>query len=448
MEQATDEQKFIHNDFIEHIEKTMGTKSTPEDHPEIYSIRGFAGSGKSWLTAKIIKELLSRGIRVAATSPTHKATGVLRNMLLENDINEESENGLVVSTIHSFLNLKMDYGFTEDGMADNVTKKPKLKKNTYNTCLVYTDVLVIAEASMIGNELYKLALEEIGERCSAILYIGDEYQLLPIGEGDNFLFNRPEIRHYGLTKIVRQKEDSLIIKKSQELIEMIKTKVFPANMADLFLHDSGKEIKIIRDPDFLEHYFQNKDSDKITGAFTNKTVDEYNEYIRYIEFPTVTDFLTLEDELVFQGPYMNSKNDILFNNGEQIKLESIKKIDDVANDLVIWRCRADGKQFYIVDPISYDDFSEKCDELAKEANLLTGYNRTNAWKKFFRFQNKFAKVKYKYSTTIHKLQGSTYNHMYYDMRGMYRMWNRDKETVVRLSYVAITRARDEVLICL
>ncbi|MCI0501381.1 MAG: ATP-binding domain-containing protein, partial [Epsilonproteobacteria bacterium] len=63
---------------------------------------------------------------------------------------------------------------------------------------------------------------------------------------------------------------------------------------------------------------------------------------------------------------------------------------------------------------------------------------TKLWKLFFQIKELFVDVKYTYASTIHKLQGSTYETIYIDLTDIERM--HDKDMMYRLLYVAITRA--------
>jgi len=443
LETATEEQKNIHNSFIKSVFSKLDGEQLETD---MFSIQGFAGSGKTWLTAKIIETLIKAGIKISTTTPTHKAARVVKEMLLENGINHESEDLLKISTIHHFLNLKLDYGFGEDGSADNVTTKPKLVPNKYNECLDYVDVLIVDESSMIGNNLYEEIMKIIDDRAKIVLFIGDPYQLLPVEDENNTIFQKEEIKHFILSKVVRQNEDSDIIKKSQELINILKTQQFPTSIYELFTESSNGIEIVTNDTLFLGKYF-NDENDKMTGAYTNNTVDQYNNFIRYHTQDKVLDYLVDDDELVLQSSYTNSKGDILINNGEVVKLAKVTYTKDQANGLNIWKCVTEDKLYFtVLDPSSYTEHKAMLDKLILEAKQATGYNRSKAWKLFFRLKEKYARVKYNYSSTIHKLQGSTYGNMYFDIRGLDKFYRMDRDSVIRLCYVGITRAKDNVFI--
>lgn len=405
---------------------------------QVFSLIGSAGTGKTWLTAHIIKALLDAKIQVAMTTPTHKALGVITAMLEDNKISDD----VIKATIHSFLNLKLDYGFGDDGSADNVTTQPKLVVNKYNECLQYTDVLIVDESSMVSEELYNLTLSILDDRCKLILFVGDQYQLKPVEGGENIIYNHPDIVHYELTETVRQKEGSSIIEKANEIRDYIKFGNYPSSIFNLFVETD--EIKLIPESDFLPIYFEDN-SHKMSGSYTNKMVDQYNNYIRYVETKEL-DYLCDQDSVVFQKPYANSMGEVIFQNGETVEIQSAKKVEDISNGLYYWRCKGNYRMFNVLDPEYQMEYKTKLDELANIAKHAQGKARSNAWKAFFKLQSKYGIIKYSYASTLHKLQGSTYETMFFDMRDLGKFYNRDMDNILRLIYVAITRASDKLYI--
>lgn len=428
-------QKFIFDDII----KNAKAFKDEEYFDKKLSLIGSAGTGKTWLTAKLIKELINMDISIAMTTPTHKALSVIKEMLKENDISEEDA---IPSTIHHFLNLKLDYGFGDDGSADNVSSKPKLKINKHNECLAYVDILFIDESSMISEELYNISTSILGDRCKIIIFVGDQFQLKPVEGGENIIYNHPEIKHYELIETVRQKKGSSVINLANRIRDYIKIGNYPHSIIDEF--KSEEEIQILTDAEFLPTYFENKNK-KIIGAYTNKMVDEYNKYIRYIETKSL-EYLIEGDIIVFQKPYSNSTGEVVFQNGQEVAIESTKKVLDEKSNLWYWRCKAQGRLFNILDTDSETDYKLKIKELADKANLAKGYDKRNAWKAFFKLQTRFGFIKYSFASTLHKLQGSTVNSMFFEMRDVLRFYKNDPDNTLRLIYVAITRTSDKLFI--
>lgn len=434
MENANQKQKEAFDVFMEYAKQV---KSGDPAH-KVFSLIGSAGTGKTWLTANIIKELLNQNLSVAMTTPTHKALAVITEMLESNGIYEE----VTKATIHSFLNLKLDYGFGDDGSADDVTTKPKLKINKFNECLQYVDILIIDESSMISEELYNITMSVLGDRAKMILFVGDQFQLKPVEGGENIIYNHPDIVHFELTETVRQKEGSSVIEKANLIRDYIRYGQYPASIFNLF--EETEEIKMIMEAHFLPTFFEDQNK-KMVGCYTNKMVDQYNNYIRYIETQEL-EYICEQDVLVFQKPYANSMGEVIFQNGESVEVQSAKKVTDDMTGFVYWRCRGNYRMFNILDPISQGAYKDKLQELVEVAKAAKGYKRSDAWKRYFKLQSRFGEVKYSFASTLHKLQGSTYESMYFDMRDLGSFYRRDPDTILRLIYVAITRTSDKLYI--
>ena len=70
---------------------------------EPFVMKGFAGSGKTYLSMKLLKKVDELGLCWTVVAPTHKAVGVLREGLK----NESIHPTWFPSTIHRLLRLKL-----------------------------------------------------------------------------------------------------------------------------------------------------------------------------------------------------------------------------------------------------------------------------------------------------------------------------------------------------
>ncbi len=105
------------------------------------------------------------------------------------------------------------------------------------------------------------------------------------------------------------------------------------------------------------------------------------------------------------------------------------------------------KPFKVIDLDSKTRFKNILDDIAKSAKSEKNYTeRTKKWKFFFELKELFVDVKYTYASTIHKLQGSTYETVYIDLSEIENM--KDKDMMFRLLYVAITRASTNIKVLL
>ncbi len=135
-------------------------------------------------------------------------------------------------------------------------------------------------------------------------------------------------------------------------------------------------------------------------------------------------------------------------NSDIVQLSYAKKLYHDTLQVEYWDCKdLRNKPFKVIDPTSKERFKIVLNKLAKDAKFEKNYGtRTKKWKLFYTIKETFIDVKYTYASTIHKLQGSTYDTVYIDLREIENM--KDKDMMFRLLYVAITRASKHIKILL
>ena len=407
----------------------------------VVALNGPAGSGKTYLLTSIIKYLLSKEYSITITTPTHKALSVLRKNLaiLDDTIL------LKLKTIHSFLNIRQ---FTDYTTGEQKFKVDKTKKDKD-----ITDILIVDESSMVSEELYGYIIDAIEEeRVKAVLFVGDKHQLLPVDEKKQIIDKIS--KKVELNEIVRQAKDSYIINVATMIRKMIKTNNF------LEIEDFLKEIKnsgiefFHSEDSFYNSFANNKnwwDEDKIVTSYRNYDVNKSNNTLRarYWYFQGVKKLSTFlsGDKLIFQSSYI-FKDRVIYNNGDIVELKEakLKHLDELG--INYWECSTTTDvKIFIVDTNSKNDFDTALNKMAKQARIEKNYKtRKEMWEKFYSIKELFADVKYIYASTIHKLQGSTYESVYIDFYNLNFLKKLSKEEFYRLFYVAITRASKDVKI--
>lgn len=417
-----------------------------EDKPyqKIISIEGGAGVGKTWLTSQLI-DLFHDDIKITFTAPTHEALGVAKTMLKEIDVD------ISTKTIHSFLNLKLDYGL--DDKDAEITGKAKLVPNKYRQDLEYTNLLIIDESSMNSAEMYNNIISVLGTRAKIILFIGDPCQLKPVDGGENPIYNNPNVLHLELNEIVRQKKDNTLIKMATDIRYFITHKQYPNNILD-YLY-ATEHVGVCHDDSFLQHYYSNP-FNKMVGSYTNRMVEMYNQHIRY-QLTGSNEYLIVGDTIVFQEPYVDSGDNILFQTGEVCTVTKITEEMDYINLIKFYRvnCESlvdDGEElptFIVLDPNdteSLKNYNNMLNSALLDAKTSNFKTRKVLWSKYFKLKNKYAKIRYNYARTLHKLQGSTKHTLYLDARDFSYFYKKDPDMVLRLIYVALTRPSDLLII--
>jgi ATP-dependent exoDNAse (exonuclease V) alpha subunit len=417
-----------------HLEQILKHQTNLEER--FISLKGPAGTGKTYLVSKLV-EVLKSEYRITITAPTHKAIRVLRENLLDLRTSNVS-----MKTLHSFLNLKVQKDFARGTQA--------FVSENYNKDLSKTDILIVDESSMVSNELYDyiVAATKAG-RIQAVLFVGDEYQLLPVDSKETKLsFIEAQ---YTLTHIVRQARGSYIIHMATKAREIIETKAY-ISLEAFFDDDSFKnEIEFFDNSKaFYDDFCTPKtwaEKDKVMACFTNKSVDAHNRIIRtrYWKEQQSPEIVTLMkgDKVIFQQANVIDDK-IVHQNSDIVTLSSAKKTYMEKLGIYFWACKdLANKPFKVIDPESQAKFDEIIQNIAQKAKASKEKSKKRTlWKIYFNLKETFINVKYIYSSTIHKLQGSTYETVYIDLSDL--SITSDKDLMFRLLYVALTRASAHV----
>lgn len=449
----TDEQLKTYNLILEFLE-------TP--YKNFYLIEGYAGTGKTYLTTKLVHELVKNKIRVAITAPTHKAVKVLFNEA--GRINNEY---IIFSTIHSILGLN-EYidGFGKQSFKPMPGKEPKIKD--YN-------VLIIDETSMLDDELFHHLLPYI-DKGLKIIFVGDPCQIPPVNRMDCIPFTKQEQIKYDIEKnklynIVRQAKDNPIIQTTFDIRKDIGKidilNIFDKNNINLqtkqgvylfrdnIIIDQNKIIQLIYDLFLSDEYKNNQDHIRVI-AWRNETVNIYNQIIRQMLYGDDVQKITVDEHLILNSPIFDQENpdEILLNTNEELT---------VLNFTIEYEYINYGKQriyYYNTNVKSFDLFNrpifntiqiltsegeiyynEYLERLRKEAmNERQGSEKARMrWIEYFEFKKHFAQVNYNYSLTIHKSQGSTYDNVIVHAWDILANLNIEERN--RILYTACSRPR-------
>lgn len=427
------------------------------DEDYSYTLSGFAGTGKSTLVNFILQEL-PKNKKVVVSAPTHKAKEVIAEFTKKN-----------AETIQALLGMRPNVDID-----DFNPNKPEFACIA-NERIQYYDILVIDEASMLNKGLVKLIEEKARENKVHVIYMGDIYQLPPVGEIQSIVFKYKNTVH--LDEIVRQSNENPNVK----LIELARNDVRDnTNTFSTYLRsiqvDMNKEegFKSLDQKEFylqlLEKYYdseysQNPDLTK-TIAWTNETVTKVNSYLRANilkskEMIAVGDIMmgyktiTKEDKSGARGAERFEYINIIKNSVDYIVKDVdiiIKKV--LGNEYKFYRTEvADQNELmWILHPDSYNDF------IIEHDKRLTNARNYRQWKPFYNFKNEFVlkhnlqstlinskneyeiipkDIDYGYAITVHKCQGSTYSNVGVLLKDLVR--NPTAKERRQLIYVAVSR---------
>jgi hypothetical protein len=246
---------------------------------------------------------------------------------------------------------------------------------------------------------------------------------------------KPGNKTYFLKEIQRQAAGSPIIQLSAEYRKMLDNHTLewpaiPTHDPRIIVYEDQKDFVAEIAKQFTQPHAP--DDLKIV-AWSNKRVWEYNNFVRK-KLGKTRDF-ELDENVVTNKPLMLADETIV------AQTDSILTIKDVAInvdnrlpgfDIELWELR--GELFF--QPANLVDASNLAKELAKKAK--TDRN----WKPYFTVQQQWADLRPIHASTVHKAQGSSYKQVFIDLDNI--STNNSWREVVRLVYVAITRASETV----
>ncbi|MCA1021493.1 ATP-dependent RecD-like DNA helicase [Halobacillus litoralis] len=354
---------------------------------QIFTLAGYAGTGKSFMTDTVIKELNLRRYEVAYCTFTGKASLVLSRY---------HKGQSQVSTIH-----KLIYEVREDPAGEPVfvlkDGLPDLK------------LIVVDEASMVNGKI----LRDLMSFNKPILAIGDHGQLPPIGEEANLMDN-PD---HKLTEILRQAADNPIIYLSKMIRE--------GKMMDLGKYDN-KVIVMSKNDKRANPGVMLKMDQVICGY--NRTRTSFNNAMR--------------KRLGFKGedPVKGDKVIFLKNNWDRL-LDGYNVVNgmigNIINDPMETESKTGIKLWNLsVQPDflknSFNDVHVPRSDFRAKKEKIKGCDARG-----------LDRIDYGYAITAHKSQGDSFNRVF--------VWNEpfgDKEDKIKWTYTAITRAKDKLIIAI
>lgn len=409
----------------------------------MFALLGVAGAGKSTLVSYLLKDKnisLSHVWHLTAT--TNKAAGNLASI---------TGNQLSTTTVHSKLGLVMEEMELQVVL---VKKGPAVNFSS-------SDIIVVDEASQATKQL----LHYLKQTRAKILFIGDPYQLPPVGEDSCCAFdvcieNKSFVR---MTQVLRFDSDLLdlsikireAIKAEDESFSVSYDNV-PAGSTQISVCDSQADFESrileLKSPsDFI--------STKVL-AWRNKTVARYNKMIRtnlgFINpfypgevicnsepiYQTDTIVCTIDSDLVV----VEVEEDFELNINLPHSVEGYSTTS-LTIECIRLRVELNGYSIgdiYVPNTIAGSKYSRTVNELAKLASAQKGLQRTRAWKNFWYFKQKFTPVRYSYCSTVHKIQGATLDTAFVDQNDI--LANKSTETALRCLYVACTRPKNSLVI--
>ena len=434
----------------------------------VFILQGCAGSGKTFLMQGVANYLASKDKVFYLVAPTGKAAKVLT-----------TKTGHQAKTIHSQI-----YSFHDVVEVENKERKEddnflqpqvvgesdwvlrfRLRENQEDLSAVY----IVDESSLIGNaetdhetlqfgsgKLLHDVLEYINpnfkENHRKVIFIGDMYQLPPVGMNRSpalniediykecpYLETMDAIQMYTLQSVVRQKQDSGVLKVATYIRERLQR----GHFHELLLEEHPHDVTKIGRDRFI-HTYMGKVKEKgldqvIVIAYSNATVDIYNRLIREQLFPTQLEVTKGDRLLILRNVKIDEE---WLMNGDFVQIlqvgmpivRSVKVKEEKVN--LLFRpveIKADGKTYKVLlketvllsktrdltkleRKALYTDFMIRHSEeiaLASKNGKVARHQKITELLLTDIYVNAL-EVKYGYAITCHKSQGSEWDTVFLD----------------------------------
>ena len=424
----------------------------------IYTLKGYAGTGKTSLISALINVLSDMKINTVLLAPTGRAAKVLT-----------SYSGRSASTIHKCIYRKQTTKQSNSDFSISFNNK----KDT---------IFIVDEASMIGNInnmgsafgtgrlLDDLLSYVFNDNNCRLILLGDTAQLPPIGTLlspalDIGYLESLSMKLYAneLSEVVRQSSKSGILSNATDLREKIKNDDYSFPTFRLAEFEDIKQISGSELLDEIESCYSNY------GEHETKIICRSNKYANKYNLGIRNRILWKEEEISHGDLLMVVKNNYAW-------LPENAKIDFIANGDIVEVCRV-GKKYELYDhnfvdlTVRFIDYPEL--ELDVKALIDTlsidaaGMGQDYHKKLYADLQIDYAEIsnskkrheailadpyfnalqiKFAYALTCHKSQGGQWKAVFVD-HGWIKddnMSSEDKLDFLRWLYTAVTRATEKL----
>ena len=285
-----------------------------DDEARIFILRGYAGTGKTFLMKGVVDYLSAVNRSVHLMAPTGRAAKVL-----------STRTSRSASTIHAHLYSPRDRDDPDD---EDFTLVSDLTSNTDELDAVY----VVDEASMVSDRETQNPLLQFGSGrlladllhfledapCAHrrhILFVGDAAQLPPVGMTVSPALSPVHLEEefglkpseHTLTDIVRQKQDSGILALATALRTGLKNKTYalprlPADVPDVERIDARDMARLC-----WEVMGRRITRDAVMIAQTNVRAQQLNRAFRRLQFPGVEELAAGDKLMVILNTHMHGE---------------------------------------------------------------------------------------------------------------------------------------------
>jgi exodeoxyribonuclease-5 len=436
-----------------------------------FLLRGFAGTGKTFLSMRFLAHAEAQGLCWTVVAPTHKAVGVLRDHL--------DQVGLrptwFPSTIHRLLRLKL----RREGDLERCSETAQTA-----TALEHLGLVLIDEASMVDGQLLEITLRCAQSFRCRLVFIGDPAQLPPVGERESPVFALARVCQASLTQVVRHQGPILRLAsglregalpcRRPPLLPPCRTELGMVALLDRqeWLLAAQKALRRCTETD-------NPDLARIL-CYTNRTLETLVPIARRALHGELSDTMPVlpgevlitrspvmapacvEDTMAPEDPEMclSSNREVVVRDvtpgqyclapwgpGDS-ELSGQDLLDDgqsVIDTLMVSVDAGDGRLTLRLQPpigsASRQALDQALQRLRSAARGAEPAVARSIWRRFFLLRDAFASLGPAAVLTVHRSQGSTFGEVFV-ARDVF--WPQDEQLRRQLAYVAVSRASQGV----
>ena len=453
--------------------EAFGQWLSSADYGVPFVLSGFAGSGKTFLSMRLLRMVEATGLCWTVVAPTHKAVGVLRQALAL----EGLQPTWYPSTIHRLLRLKLKR------QGDRELCEP-----TEQTAMAleHLGLVLIDEASMVDSSLLSIALQCAHPFRTRLVFVGDPAQLPPVGEAHSPVFGMDRANASCLTEVVRHQGPVLQLASCLRDGRLVceRPPLLPGIFTDLgSVASLDRAAWLVRAKEALKQasVCDNPDAARIL-CWTNRSLEQLVPHARRAIHGEMADQMpVLPGEVLItrtavmapasrDGGETGEEPDLVLGSNRELVVEDVSpERCDLADfgisdaDLNGGQLALDGLGTPVIDTLNA---RVRCGELNLNLRLLPPVGsegrqeldrvmqrlRTQArdagkrngrplWRRFFLLRDAFASLGPAAVLTVHRSQGSSFGEVFVadDV-----FWPQDLSLRRQLVYVAVSRARHRV----
>jgi len=391
-------------------------------------LTGSAGTGKTTVVREIINQIntQSPSTSIALCATTNRAATVLKAIAK-----------YPVITGHLLFKLR-----------PSVSKYGKETLIKVGVCTIEDNsVVIIDEASMIGNQFLKAIVNIVKEKNLKLVFVGDSFQLPP--PSDICSIFDGSLSTFTLTQVHRQLGGNPVLEKANEFREYIQGIRNIEPTLETWINSKGEGIHVLPHADFVTKFVE-KYIGYSTGAevdiplctYTNEAAINYNSMVRKAAY-----FLENTIEPFYKGERLIANSIVM--QGDKTVISN--------NEVILVTNYEDGylydiPGYFVTVQGDYNKYTKSNVKRVFSSKTKTAENKVlkiwkdvaifskskKDWQAYYKIKNSLADLRPPFAGTTHKAQGGTFPAVFIDKININKC--RDPITRARLFYVALTRA--------